>query len=656
MNKVSRPERRHEGTYAWAALLCIGLTVGLVVVAFVHDLKERDRFFRIEAQSLFQGLSQNVTRTEALLESLTALVDSAGDAHRDQMAGFARTLLAHAPQIDTIAYQLRITDADLPQLRHWLQVPGYPDVQMRSIDPRLADSDVHYPVVLLEPARPDTLQLLGTDSRTHPLLRPAIDAALVSGKAVATAPLDLIRGGRGYLLVQSVTEATQAQGTPRHLVWLVTLAVRAERLLPNPAGILRAGRIRLHHAGFDLDDPRGRLMDTGLPPAATGSVLRLVYSRVLSHSQQPLLLHLEIYPGLGVLDRETLGATLGFAALLSLLIMAFARLRAVRQRERRLAEETLRQSEARYRLLAENASDMISSHSPDGRWLYVSPACQALLGYRSGEMAAQPLSHYVHPDDARDLIRFHTTLLNLDVTVAVTMRMRHKLGHYLWLEMASRTLRDPHSGEAREFISVTRDVSAHKSTEERLLQLASHDALTGLPNRLLFQDRLNHALIQARRRQKKVAVLFIDLDNLKTVNDTLGHAVGDRLLQAVALRISGCLRQDDTVARLGGDEFAVILEGILTDDDVVRVTESLLDAIRQPLLLEEGQAATSASIGIILYPDSLQEPERLLLHADSAMYQAKRRGRNTYQFFIPEQEAAVEPFVPPQRRTAAEKN
>ena len=185
----------------------------------------------------------------------------------------------------------------------------------------------------------------------------------------------------------------------------------------------------------------------------------------------------------------------------------------------------------------------------------------------------------------------------------------------------------------KNFVWVIADISAIKESEERLNFLAHHDELTGLPNRLLFAARLESAVVRAKRHGQRVALLFIDLDRFKTINDTLGHACGDRLLERVSQRLLACVREEDTVARLGGDEFTVLLSEVTRINDAGRVAQKILDSLVVPFDIDDQQIVTSASIGISIYPDNAKGAEDLVRAADAAMYRAKEQGRNTYQLY-----------------------
>jgi len=189
-------------------------------------------------------------------------------------------------------------------------------------------------------------------------------------------------------------------------------------------------------------------------------------------------------------------------------------------------------------------------------------------------------------------------------------------------------------GHIHHFVSVMQDISARKATDERVQHLAHHDQLTDLPNRMLLSDRLFQSLAQVRREQGTLAVMFLDLDDFKPVNDTLGHDIGDLLLKKVALRLRGCAPRDsDTVARLGGDEFVILLAQIEKAADAAVVARKILTAIKRPFLIGAHCIEISTSVGIAVYPEHGEDVSRLLKNADTAMYHAKKAGRGCYRFF-----------------------
>ncbi|MCC6196493.1 MAG: PAS domain-containing protein [Burkholderiales bacterium] len=265
------------------------------------------------------------------------------------------------------------------------------------------------------------------------------------------------------------------------------------------------------------------------------------------------------------------------------------------------------------------------------RW---SPQAENIFGWKSEEILGIPLadSPLVHEEDKESFAGLVGRLMSGDEprSTGLTRNHRHD-GQTIWCEWYHSALLDD-EGRIVSILSFVQDVSSRIQAEERLQYLATRDALTGLPNRLLLHERLGQAIAQAKRSGHRVGVLFIDLDRFKNVNDTLGHRIGDELLKRVTAALSGALRETDLLARLGGDEFMVIVEDF--DDPAVlgRIAQKLLDAIAQPFEIEAHDIFVTSSIGIAVYPDDSDDPEELLKHADVAMYRSKDLGRNTYQF------------------------
>jgi diguanylate cyclase (GGDEF)-like protein len=199
-------------------------------------------------------------------------------------------------------------------------------------------------------------------------------------------------------------------------------------------------------------------------------------------------------------------------------------------------------------------------------------------------------------------------------------------------ELSASLIKDA-EGKPIGFRGISRDITERKHLEEKIQQMAFHDSLTGLPNRKLFSDRLGIALAQAQRNQKKVGIAMLDLDNFKGVNDTLGHDVGDILLQAAAERLSAALRKSDTVARFGGDEFVLIIPDLKAREDAIQVAQKIVDSFCKPFLIDTHQLVVTTSIGIAVYPHDGTDEGMLLKNADIAMYQAKQAGRARYQLY-----------------------
>jgi diguanylate cyclase (GGDEF)-like protein/PAS domain S-box-containing protein len=289
-------------------------------------------------------------------------------------------------------------------------------------------------------------------------------------------------------------------------------------------------------------------------------------------------------------------------------------------------------NEDRFRSLIRHASDIIMIVSPDGMIHYTSPSIERILGYDPDGLSGDPATVLIHPEDHQRMALFLADLSSrVGAPQALDFRIRHRGGAWHHVEaIGTNLLADP---AIQGIVINARDVSERKRAEDLLSHQAFHDTLTGLPNRSLFLDRVAHSLARGARRNEAVAVLFLDLDRFKQVNDSLGHEAGDALLIAVGQRLITCLRQGDTAARLGGDEFTILLEDITDPTDATRVAERILEQFRSPFEITGQQIFMSTSIGIALSHQRHDSPSDLLRDADLAMYQAKSRGRGTYAIF-----------------------
>jgi diguanylate cyclase (GGDEF)-like protein/PAS domain S-box-containing protein len=298
-------------------------------------------------------------------------------------------------------------------------------------------------------------------------------------------------------------------------------------------------------------------------------------------------------------------------------------------------DDALRQSEERYRRLAENAPDVIFRirTRPEMVMEYLSPAFNDVTGYRRDDFAGDlsPASTFIHPDD-KPLGRWFLANPEVASRQPFTMRWVRKDGGVVWMEHRMVPVADD-TGEIVALEGIARDVTEFKRIQDELAHQVLHDHLTGLANRQFFVDELTIALRRLERRAETVGVLLLDLDRFKVVNDSLGHATGDRLLCSVAERLQGVLRPTDVPARLGGDEFGVLVTDSPTSETSVRVAQRIHDAFLVPFTLDDEELFVSVSIGIACSQNPGELPADLLRHADVAMYRAKAAGRSRYEVF-----------------------
>lgn len=300
---------------------------------------------------------------------------------------------------------------------------------------------------------------------------------------------------------------------------------------------------------------------------------------------------------------------------------------------RKAAEDALRASERRFRDIAEVAGEYVWENDCDGRFSYISPRVSEVLGYRAEELIGHTAAEFMPPGEAERVRAWFGENMNPDGTFkGLEHQLIAKSGQVLWLQINGTATWDA-DGRRTGHRGTTRDITELKVSEARISYLATRDPLTELPNRLLFNDRLEQGTINARRSGEAVGVLFIDLDRFKNINDSLGHHVGDLLLKEVAQRMSACLRGGDTIARLGGDEFVIALEHLRKAEDAANVAEKIIRSLARPVEVAGNTLNTSCSIGISIFPEDGDDASTLMKNADTAMYHAKEQGRNNFQFF-----------------------
>jgi len=340
------------------------------------------------------------------------------------------------------------------------------------------------------------------------------------------------------------------------------------------------------------------------------------------------------------IDNDVLAITIGTAALIILLLAWLAFFFSQRLSAEMNRAKALRAREERYQNLYDFAPDAYCIITADGTLKSVNQSGAESLGYRKEELINTSAWNLIYEPDREWVQQQVATIFSEKLTTSeVELRKVRKDGSFFWVRDRTQLILDE-GGTPVELLMICRDITELKQVEEQLRQNAFHDALTGLPNRVLFMDRLGQAVERVKRHEDYLfAVLFLDLDRFKLINDSLGHLLGDQLLIGIASRLKACLRPTDTVARLGGDEFTILLEDIKDVSDAIRIADRVEEELRLPFELDEQEVFTSASIGIALSSPGYDQPENLLRDADIAMYRAKSQGSARYEIFNPEMHA-----------------
>jgi len=308
--------------------------------------------------------------------------------------------------------------------------------------------------------------------------------------------------------------------------------------------------------------------------------------------------------------------------------------------ERAANMEALFEEKERAQVTLNSIGDAVISTDVNGRVTFLNRVAERLTGWSWDDALGRPMGEVFHIVDAADRERADNPMMTAirdNKTVGLTPNciLLRRDGIEAAIEDSAAPIHDRY-GQVTGAVMVFHDVSSSRALSLKMSHLAQHDSLTDLPNRVLLNDRLAQAMAIAQRGEQKLGVLYLDMDRFKTINDSLGHAIGDRLLQSVAQRLRDCVRYADTVSRQGGDEFVVLLSQLTHAEDAARSAEKILASLSVPHQIDEHTLYTTASIGVVTFPDDGLDAETLLKNADFAMYQAKEGGRNCYQFFKPE--------------------
>ncbi len=326
----------------------------------------------------------------------------------------------------------------------------------------------------------------------------------------------------------------------------------------------------------------------------------------------------------GLFDEQDMAIVLQLASMMSVAID-----NCIELSESRRLEEDLEKSVATYRTLVEQIPAITYIATLDrSRILFISPQVEKILGFCQEDFLSnqQAWAQQIHPDDRARVLAEVSLSIQENMPFYSEYRICAKDGREVWVSDAAATVRDHDQDIYLQ--GVVHDISERKQSEAQLIQMAHFDQLTGLANRSLFHDRLDQTMAQARRHKLKFAVLFLDLDGFKSVNDNLGHQAGDLLLAETARRLKSNVREVDTVARMGGDEFTIILNDVHCYDDIRQVSEKIIAAVSAPYRHIGPELSVTLSMGVALYPEDCQQRDGLITAADNAMYRAKNSGKN----------------------------
>ncbi|MGV7208140.1 EAL domain-containing protein [Oxalobacteraceae bacterium A2-2] len=629
----------------WRRRYLVGLSLLLSAAAFITIFLQAQRWetsqqrqaFLLKAQQAGDLLQSQFSEHERFLY---AMAQTLGGARRtldpDDFGSMAHGYLDQRPELLSMAWLRPVGHGQRAAYEAAMAGRGgrpYAILDLHDGVLAPAPARQHYFVAtLVEPPAARAYQ--GLDFEFDPQRSPALQQALASGKPTVTAPLRLLMRPQnaGLLLIQAIpgAEGGAARGA-------LMIGLQVDGYLDQA---LR--RVDFPHFRVRLADSAGQgalavLRDTLRRPPGGNDYRRVLHfgGRQFELVLAPTRAYLMQQRGWQSWTVLTCGLLL--TGLLGALMLLISGERARIQAQVKDSTARLREREARLQAILDKAADAILTIAHDGRLVSANAAAGRLFGYPPEQMAGLPLARLLPVDGGADTAR----LLR---GIAAGASHEHQSEGWrsdgsafpLAVSVSEVELPDEHL-----FVAILHDLTEQRRAQEHIHRLAHHDTLTGLDNRLSLNLRLELLLAQTRRSQARAAVLFIDLDHFKKINDTHGHQVGDLLLQAVARRLQDLLREVDTIARLGGDEFIVVTSGDITPDETSAIAVRIVEALGAPYQLDGKTVHSGASVGVAMFPDDGQDSSTLLRHADTAMYAAKSQGRGNFQFFSPAMNAAT---------------
>ena len=608
---------------------------GVIAIYLQADQWENNQqlqAFRLKAQQTGDLLQAEFSEHERFLAAMTkALNDPRRELSADDFSNLAHGYLDQRPELLTMAWLKPVDQEQRPAFEAWARRELAPGFAIRELDRegqlRTAAERASYCVsTYIEPPARRAFQ--GLDFLGDPVRREAVQRARQSGQPTATAPLPLVTqpGKLGVILLQPVYPGNARGGRP---LGTLSIALRFDLYLDQVLKRVEFPHFLVRYEDLDDDSARRVMRDTLARAAGPDDFQRQLHfgGRIYRLTLAPTADYLQQQRGWQ--SWTVLSCGLLMTGLLGALMLLISGERARIQAQVRDSTALLREREARLQAILDKAADAILTIASDGALVSANGAAGRLFGYRPEQMAGLRLEKLL-PVGASGSAAGLLRMIAGGATHEYELTGWRGDGSVFPLAVSVSEVELP---DEHLFVAILHDLTEQQRAQERIHRLAHHDPLTGLDNRLSLNLRLEQLLAQTRRGGGMAALLFIDLDHFKKINDTHGHQVGDQLLQAVAQRLQDLLREVDTIARLGGDEFIVVTSGSVTPDEASNIAVRIVDALGAPYQLGDKNVHSGASVGVAMFPADGADAGALLRHADTAMYAAKSQGRGNFQFF-----------------------
>ena len=638
MNSKELPLRRLlEFRNAWIAWLIFAVVISVTLLLWqvsIHLVEDRTQArFRSQSLQLKTAIEERLLNYEQVLAGSAGLFAVAGEVSREEWREYVERvdIDRYYPGIQGIGFVRRIGVRQMADHIASVRAGG---VHNYLVSP-LGTGPYYYPMVYLEPGTERNRRALGYDAFSDPIHRRAMEVArddavpTVTGKVVLVQE-ELAEDQASFLMYYPVYQGGKVPEIRAErrmmLAGYVFSAFRMNNLIDGIVGLISPFLdVRIYDNGVI---ERDTLM-YGSNLGSLDNDFSFQMSQTLNAGGREWLLQTRSTPAFDFLASDprppiVLGSGLFISVLMFLFVLMLIRSRLMAQI-----------GAGRYRAITEGAANVTLVMDRAGQALYASPSSLDILGYEPARLQAQALDALVHGEDWPKLQQGFEDAVAAPGAQVPVIRARIRDANGQWRDMEGTFTAMLNVPGVNGVVLSLRDLTQLKAAQSELHRLAFYDPLTGLANRQLFRDRLNHVVRRSRRSGEPAALMFLDLDGFKRINDTLGHDAGDELLCKVAEWLEGCVREEDSVARLGGDEFVVLLSRISGPEAAGKVAETILHRLCQRVRLNDHEVGITVSIGITMMPHDSEDSGTLMKYADLAMYQAKELGRNTYQFFTP---------------------
>jgi diguanylate cyclase (GGDEF)-like protein/PAS domain S-box-containing protein len=654
--------RRREFSVAFPMLMLLLFVIVFYSYSNFKESEEKQLKFYKQTRAYHNTLMRAFQAHLEILESLKSYFNASEVVHRHEFKIVTQATIDKHPGIQALEW---IPKVDRLQRTAFEQtLPEGATIRRLDHDGTLrlaSDRAEYYAIKYIEPPEDNNLAF-GFDITSNPLAAEALFRARDNGKIAATAPLRLVQETEDMVGIALYNPIYRSTSTPADIeqrrasiIGVVAAIFRIQNLIDNELTLIKQQTIAVRLLDV-TNDTEPQLLFTNHNQDSTNLNHELSEMHNIDMGGRQWRVEYTATNNF-IAENTTWGVWVILTGGLMVTALFGTVLLMLTGRSQRMEEEVLeRTAELRNEVTQRRAAETQLRQVLDGAelgfwdWNYetgtqwVNDRWMEILGIEQSALKndINDFLERVHPQDKDKTIAIINQHIKDDTAYVAEFRMQHQDGHWLWIQAAGAVVsHDPASHKPLRLCGTLQDITERKKQEEHILHQAHFDSLTSLPNRFLALDRLSQLINEARRNKRRVAVLFLDLDDFKKINDTLGHDTGDKLLTEAASRLQSVVRDTDTVGRLGGDEFIILLGSLFKPSNVQHVADALCNKFTEPFSIDNRELVLTASIGISIYPDDGENLSELLRNADTAMYHSKELGRNTYSYFTDEMNQGV---------------